>query len=36
MTEEVDERTPKEIISEIEQLDKETNRILTSIKNLLK
>jgi type I restriction enzyme M protein len=36
VTEEIDERTPEEIISEIEQLDKETNRILNSIKNLLK
>ena len=36
ITEVIDERTPEEIISEIEELDKETNQILNSIKKLLK
>lgn len=34
--EEIESRTAEEIISEIEKLDKETTRILNSIKNLLK
>ena len=36
IAEETDERTPEQIISEIEELDKETNQILNSIKKLLK
>ena len=35
-TEEIDKRTPAEIISEIEQLNKETNHILNLIKDTLK
>ena len=36
IVEETDDRTPQQIVSEIEELDKETNRILNSIKKLIK
>jgi hypothetical protein len=32
IVEEIDERTPSEIISEIEKLDKESNKIINKIK----
>ena len=35
IVEEIDERTPKQIISEIEELDKKNSDILKKIKNLL-
>jgi type I restriction enzyme M protein len=35
IVEEIDERTPSEIISEIEKLDKESNKIINKIKELL-
>ena len=36
IVEEVDDRTPEQIVSQIEELDKESNQILNSIKKLLK
>ena len=36
MTEVIDERTPEEIISEIEELDKQSNKKLELIKDLIK
>ena len=35
IVEEIDERTPEEIISEIEELDKQSSKILKKLKKLL-